>query len=206
MSGYIPYQVTLTDSQKQHLSQALKTKLPVTLRLSFSQLQNGGFRQLQNECDTLGLTRTQIKKIEKHKSEKKGIEITLSQKQVSKQGGFIGSFLLNAAKAILPSVGISALEGLTSGLVNKFISGNKCRDNDYNEFAKQLLPHLVKSFSEDQKNAVKEGGFIVPLVATLASALLPTIVNLVRGKGYQVRPPTGRGYQVRPPKNYLTTP
>ena len=205
MSIYIPYQVTLTDSQKEHLSQALKTKLPVTLRLSYSQLENGTFSQLLNERDTLGLTRTQIKKIEKHRTERKGVEITLSQKQVSKQGGFIGSFLLNAAKAILPTVGISALEGLTNSLVNKVISGKGCGANDYNEFAIKLLPHFLKSISEDQKKAVKEGGFILPLIATLASTLLPTVVNMVKGKGYQVRPPTGRGYQVRPPKNYLTT-
>lgn len=152
------------------------------------------------------MTRTQIKKIEKHKAEKKGIEITLSQKQVSKQGGFIGSLLWNAAKAVLPSVGISVLEDLTSRLVNKMTSGKGCGDNDYNEFAKQLLPHLLKSFPEDQKTAIKEGGFMIPLLATLASVLLPPLINLVRGKGYQVRPLTGKGYQVRPPKNYLITP
>jgi hypothetical protein len=205
MSNYIPYHVTLTESQKQHLSQAFKTKLPVTLRLSFLQLQNGSLSKLQNESESLGLTRTQLNKLEKHKTEKKGIEITLSRKQVSKQGGYIGSLLLDAAKDILPSVGISALEGLISGLVNKIISGKGCGDNDYNEFAKQLLPHLLKSFSGNQRKAIKEGGFILPLLATLATTLLPTIVNLFKGKGYQVRPRAGEGYQVRPPKNYLTT-
>jgi hypothetical protein len=194
MSGYIPYQVSLTDSQKENLSQAFKTKAPVKLRLSFFQLHNGD--------DTVGLTKTQIKRIEKHKADKKGIEITLSPRQVSKQGGFLGSLLLNVAKTILPRVGISALEGLTSGLVNKIISGNGC---DYNEFAIKLLPHLLKDFPGDQRKAIKEGGFIVPLLATLASTLVPTLVNLLSGKGYQVRPPTGTGYQVRPPKNYLTT-
>ena len=57
-----------------------------------------------------------------------------------KQGGFLGSLLLNAAKQIIPTLGISAVEGLTSGLVNKIISGSGC---DYNEFIVQVLPHLL---------------------------------------------------------------
>jgi hypothetical protein len=194
MSEYIPYKVNLRDSQKQNLARAVKTKGPIKLRIYFSQLQDG--------TDTLGLTKTQIEKIEKRKAEKKGVDITLSTSQVAKQGGFLGSFLLNAAKAIIPRVGISALEGLTSGLVNKIISGNGC---DYNEFAVRVLPHLLTNFSNEQRKDIKERGFIVPLLATLASTLLPPLVNLMMGKGYQVRPPAGRGYQVRPPKNYLTT-
>ncbi len=118
MPQYIPYQITLTESQKHNLSEAFKTKTPITLRLSFLQLQDGS--------DTIGLTRTQIKQIEKHKVDKKGIIIILSPSQVSKQGGFLGSLLLNIAKAVLPRVGISALEGLTSGVVNKIMSGKGC--------------------------------------------------------------------------------
>ena len=155
------------------------------------------------ELDTLGLTMTQIQKIEKRKAKAKGVDITLSASQIAKQGGFLGSLLLNVAKTVLPRVGISAMEGLTSGLVNNLISGNGC---DYNEFAAQMLPHLLKKFPNEQRKDIVEGGFVLPLIATLASTLLPTLVDLIRGKGYQVRPPAGAGYQVRPPKNYLITP
>jgi hypothetical protein len=205
MSLYIPYKVNLRDSQKQDLAKAVKTKAAIKLRLYFSQLQNG--------TDTLGLTKTQIEKIEKRREEKRGADITLSASQIAKQGGFLGTLLFNAAKTILPTVGISALEGLTSGLVNKIISGKGC---DYNEFALQVLPHLLKNFSNEDRKAIKEGGFVFPLIATLAATLLPTLISQISGKGYQVRPPAGRGYQVRPPagrgyqvrppKNYLITP
>jgi hypothetical protein len=195
MSEYIPYKVNLRDSQKQNLARAVKTKGPIKLRMYFWQLLDG--------TDTLGLTKTQIQKIEKCKTLKKGIDIILSPSQIAKQGGFLGNLLFNIAKTVLPTVGISALEGLTSGLVNKAISGKGC---DYNEFAVQVLPHLLKKFPNEQRKAIKEGGFVVPLIATLASALLPTLIDLIRGKGYQVRPPAGTGYQVRPPKNYLITP
>ena len=191
---YLPYKVNLRDSQKQLLARAIKTKEKIKLRLYFSQLHNGN--------DTLGLTKTQIDKIEKHKAEQKGVDVTLSACQVAKQGGFLGTLLLNTAKSIVPNLGISALEGLVSGLAHKIVSGNGC---NYNEFATQLLPHLLKDFPHQQQKIIKEGGFVVPLLATLVSTLAPMLANLFAGKGYQVRPSEGYGYQVRPSKNYSIT-
>lgn len=80
----------------------------------------------------------------------------------------------------------------------------------------KVLPHLLKNFLNEEREAIKEGGFVFPLIASIAASLLPTLVSQITGKGYQVRPhagrgyqvrlPAGRGYQVRPPKNYLITP
>lgn len=199
--AYSTYKLSLTDKQKQLLSSAFQSKTAVTLRLKYEQLQGGS--------DTLGLTQTQINRIEKHKAQKKGVQISLSPSQLSKQGGFLGPLLMNAAKAILPRLGISALEGATSALVNKAISGSGC---DYNSFAKKAAPHFLNNLSPEQQQRaekeLKQGGFILPLLAAAVSSLLPTVIKAVTGNGYQVRPPIahGTGYQVRPaPKNLLTT-
>jgi len=197
---YSPHKLNLTDKQKQLLSSAIQSKTSVTLRLRYEQLQGG--------ADTLGLTQTQINRIEKHKAEKKGVQISLFPCQLTKQGGFLGPLLLNVAKAVLSKLGISALEGATSALVNKAISGTGC---DCNAYAKKAVPHFLKNLTPEQRqraeNELKQGGFILPLLATAISSLLPTMISAITGKGYQVRPPVARGagYQVRPPKNYFPT-
>lgn len=197
--AYIPYKLNLKVKQKQQLSTAYKAKSAVTLRLAYEQLQSGD--------DTLGLTQTQINRLEKRKVEKKGIQLTLSPTQLAKQGGFLGPLLLNVAKTVLPKIGISALEGATSALIQKAVTGSGCNCQVY---AKKAAPHLIKKLPlEQQKRALaelKEGGFILPLITAAASSLIPTVIDLIRGKGYQVKPPRGSGYQVRPPpKNVLTT-
>lgn len=202
--GYIPYKVTLSDRQKDMLAAAIQAKAAVTLRLSYDQLLDGP--------DALGLTQTQINRIEKRKAAGQGVQLTLSSTQIARQGGFIGPLLTSVAKAVLPQVGIAALQSAASALVNKAITGSGCR---YDIYAKKAAPHLLNELSpEQQKRAMvemKQGGFLLPLIAAAASSIIPTVVDLIRGKGYQVKPPPavgGRGYQVKPPpapKNYSTT-
>lgn len=204
---YIPYKIGLTDRQKDLLSAAIQARAAVTLRLSYGQLLTDG-------PETLGLTQTQINRIKKRMEAKKGVQLTLSPTQIAKQGGFLGPILSSVAKAVLPQVGIAALQSAASALVNKAItgSGSDCRCD---VFAKKAGPHLLKGLSPDQQRRatleMKEGGFLLPLIAAAASSIIPTVVDLIRGKGYQVKPPPppprGSGYQVKPPppKNYLAT-
>ena len=191
---YLPYQVSLTGRQKELLAAAIQARAAVTLRLTHEQLENGS--------DILGLTQMQINRIEKRKAARKGVQITLSSTQIAKQGGFIGPLLASIAKTVLPQVGIAALQSAASTLVNKAISGSGCNCGVY---AKKAAPHLLKELSlEQQKRAMaemKEGGFLLPLIAAAASSIIPSVVDLIRGKGYQVKPPpNGSGYQVKPPK------
>lgn len=201
---YIPYKVSLTNNQKDLLSAAIRARAAAALRLTYEQLLNG--------TDTLGLTHTQIKRIDKAKAAKKGVQLTLSSTQITKQGGFIGPLLSTVAKAVLPQVGIAALQSAASALVNKAITGTGCR---YDIYAKKAAPHLLNELSPDQQKRafaeIKEGGFLLPLIAAAASSIIPTIVDLIRGKGspngsgYQVKPSKGSGYQVKPPKNSFRT-
>ena len=62
MVNYVKHGVTLSVSQKEKLSKALVNKPPVTVRLSLSDLSGS---------DELYLTKTQIGKIQKAKSEKR---------------------------------------------------------------------------------------------------------------------------------------
>jgi hypothetical protein len=121
--------------------------------------------------------------------------------------------LLPAAKAVLPHVGIAALQSAASALVNKAITGSGVCN--YDVYAKKAAPHILNMLSLEQQKHAKQGGFLLPLIAAAASSIIPTVVDLIRGKGYQVKPPQqqqvqpqgqiGRGYQVKPlSKNYST--
>lgn len=199
--SYHPYKLSLTNKQKEQLAAAVQLGAATSLRLTYGQLANGS--------DTLGLTQRQIERIEKRKAARKGVQLTLSPTQISKQGGFIGPLLASVAKAVLPQVGISALQSAASALVNKAISGSGC---NYGAYAKKVAPHLLDDLTPQQHSRalaeMKQGGFLLPLIAATASSLIPTMVDLIRGKGYQVKPPNGSGYQVKPPsppKNYFPT-
>ena len=58
MTNYQSYSVSLSDAQKIALAKAIKTKQPITIRLSNSQLTGN---------DQMMLTKTQIKKIQNFK-------------------------------------------------------------------------------------------------------------------------------------------
>lgn len=88
--NYRAHGLMLTDGQKKKLSNA---KGSITLRLTKHQL--GG-------DDKLMLTSTQIKKIVKAGRRGVGMNLTLSQTQLQKQGGLIGAL---AAGLLAPALG-----------------------------------------------------------------------------------------------------
>ena len=81
MVNVVKHGVVLSDSQKEKLSKALVNRSPVTVHLSLSDL---------TASDELFLTKTQIGKIQKAKSAKKGVDLKISKTQIShvvKKGG-----------------------------------------------------------------------------------------------------------------------
>jgi len=100
--AYEPYGLTLSGSQKQSIGEAIQNETGVTIRLSLEQLAGD---------DALALTKTQIRKIQKHRNLGNGADIKLSNTQIramKKMGGFLPLIPLILA-------GLSAVGGLAGG-------------------------------------------------------------------------------------------
>ncbi len=87
--SYIQFNVTVSDSQKDKLQNAIKSKKAVSLRLSKNDLTGS---------DLLLLTQSQINNIQKARSQNKGVTLKLSGKQIQANllvgGGFLGTRFL----------------------------------------------------------------------------------------------------------------
>ena len=87
--------LTLSQNQKEKMKQAFQNKTGLTLTFNNHQLQGSDF---------LGLTKTQVNKINDAKAKGSGVTLKLSKLQISKQGGFIGTLLAGLAGSLLPSL------------------------------------------------------------------------------------------------------
>ena len=87
--------LTLSQFQKEKIKQAFQNKTGLTLTFNNHQLQGSDF---------LGLTKTQVNKINDAKAKGSGVTLKLSKLQISKQGGFIGTLLAGLAGSLLPSL------------------------------------------------------------------------------------------------------
>ena len=99
---FVKIGLNLSQFQKEKIKQAFQNKTGLTLTFNNHQLQGSDF---------LGLTKTQVNKINDAKAKGSGVTLKLSKLQISKQGGFIGTLLAGLAGSLLPSL----LEG--KGLV-----------------------------------------------------------------------------------------
>ena len=84
MTTYHPHKLSLSEGQKKSLSDAFSGKTAVTLRLKHSDLSGG---------DTLHLTESQIKKMKRAASAKKGVDLTLTKTQIQRTARFAGKGL-----------------------------------------------------------------------------------------------------------------
>ena len=89
---YIKIGLNLSQFQKEKIKQAFQNKTGLTLTFNNHQLQGSDF---------LGLTKTQVNKINDAKAKGSGVTLKLSKLQISKQGGFMGTLL---AGSLLPSL------------------------------------------------------------------------------------------------------
>ena len=92
---YVKIGLNLSQFQKEKIKQAFQNKTGLTLTFNNHQLQGSDF---------LGLTKTQVNKINDAKAKDSGVTLKLSKLQISKQGGFIGTLLAGLAGSLLPSL------------------------------------------------------------------------------------------------------
>ena len=92
---YVKIGLNLSQFQKEKIKQAFQNKTGLTLTFNNHQLQGPDF---------LGLTKTQVNKINDAKAKGSGVTLKLSKLQISKQGGFIGTLLAGLAGSLLPSL------------------------------------------------------------------------------------------------------
>ena len=92
---YFKIGLNLSQFQKEKIKQAFQNKTGLTLTFNNHQLQGSDF---------LGLTKTQVNKINDAKAKGSGVTLKLSKLQISKQGGFIGTLLAGLAGSLLPSL------------------------------------------------------------------------------------------------------
>jgi len=190
MSKYFEYQIPLSDNQLQKLQTAINNKKNVTLQLSKKDINSN-----VNAKKVL-LTRTQINKIEKHRSTNKGVEITFSQAQLKKNqtGGMIPLLpILAKLGSIAAPLAISAVSGLVNSAANALgnkLVGNGVKENMNLDIPKNDLVQIIRlidvlenknilpggSKSATEKNIEQNGGaFVLPLIASLLGTFLPTL-------------------------------
>ena len=92
---YVKIGLNLSQFQKEKIKQAFQNKIGLTLTFNNDQLQGSDF---------LGLTKTQVNKINDAKAKGSVVTLKLSKLQISKQGGFIGTLLAGLAGSLLPSL------------------------------------------------------------------------------------------------------
>ena len=92
---YVKIGLNLSQFQKEKIKQAFQNKTGLTLTFNNHQLQGSDF---------LGLTKTQVNKVNDAKAKGSGVTLKLSKLQISKQGGFIGTLLAGLAGSLLPSL------------------------------------------------------------------------------------------------------
>ena len=117
-TNYIEQGLQISDNQKEKIKLAMKNNEAVTIRVEIT------------GNDLIALTETQINKINSAFQSGKSVNIKLSKQQLKYNkdhvtGGFIGALLAGLARTVLPTVakslGIGALSGVASNLVNKVL-------------------------------------------------------------------------------------
>ena len=101
--------LSLTPNQKKNLAKAFHKRETIILRLSNNNL---------NGLDTLHVPANVVKKLEKSKRMKKGMDIKLSKTNIRKQvGGSLLSTVMSLGMRALPSIAKTiGLAGLSAGV------------------------------------------------------------------------------------------
>ena len=127
MSNYERVEVNITENQQEKIKEAVKAKCAITsIKLRKNDLEGD---------HVLFLTNAQYKKFLKAKNNNRGITIKMGLKQLRynmKEGGFLGALAKTIGRVALPVVkkalpaigkalGIGALSGAASNVVNKIL-------------------------------------------------------------------------------------
>ena len=206
VTTYHPFKIALTNGQKQNLQKAFAEKSAVILRVKPEQT---------GREDELLLTSTQINRMKKAESEKKGADLKMNKTQIEKtaqRGGSLFSSLIKLARPLAkPVVKALASAGLSFGAEQalKKIFGSGYGANEIK------LYKLVQAMSPDQKKPVEKfrvgqgvvhggrtkqyGGFL-GMLASIGVPLAIDLIGKMFGQGLQVGPPPRQRRSLPPPK------
>ena len=207
--------VRLSPNQKKNLSKAYHKKETIVLRLTRDSLSGN---------DTLYVPLNIVKRLEKNRRLKRGMDIKLSKTNIRKQvGGSLLSTVLTLGRSFGPTIaktlGLSALGGLASegaSQIVKKISGKGVQTGGFiipQDKINQLITYrhlLTTKQKKDILNAlqtgsgvhirptkVQTGGFLGTLLASIGVPLAIEAIRKMTGEG---APQMGQPKQ-RPPRS-----
>ena len=197
MTQLFEINVKLSDNQKKNLSTAYHKRETVVLRLSKDSLHWN---------DTLYIPATVVKRLEKNRKLRKGMNIKLAKTNIRKKvGGSLLSTVLTLGRTFAPTIaktlGLSALAGLASEVASqvvKSISGKGVQLGGFlvpqdkidklieykhllSTKQKQNILNALQSGSGVHVNPTKtqSGGFLGTLLASIG---VPLLLNALTGK------------------------
>ena len=216
MTQLYEIKVSLSPNQKKNLSNAYHKRETIVLRLTRDSLSGN---------DTLYVPLNIVKRLEKNKKLRKGMDIKLSKTNIRKQvGGSLLSTVLTLGRTFAPTlaktIGLSALAGAASegaSQIVKKISGKGVQTGGFlipQNKIDQLITYkhlLTTKQKKDILNAlqtgsgvhikptkVQTGGFLGTLLASIGVPLAIEAIKKMTGKG---APQMGQPKQ-RPPPFY----
>ena len=162
MTQLFEINVKLSENQKRNLSNAYHKRETIVLRLTKDSLSGS---------DTLYVPHNIVKRLEKNRKLKKGMDIKLAKTNIRKHvGGSLLSTVLNLGRTFGPTIaktlGLSALAGAASegaSQIMKKISGKGVQTGGFllpYENIEQILPYssmLTKKQAKDVYNALQTG-------------------------------------------------
>ena len=215
MTQLYEIKVSLSPNQKKNLSNAYHKRETIVLRLTKDSLSGN---------DTLYVPQNIVKRLEKNRKLKKGMDIKLSKTNIRKQvGGSLLSTVLTLGRTFGPTIaktiGLSALAGAASegaSQIVKKISGKGVQTGGFlvpQNKIDQLITYkhlLTTKQKKDILNAlqtgsgvhikptkVQTGGFLGTLLASIGVPLAIEAIKKMTGKG---APQMGQPKQ-RPPRS-----
>ena len=219
MTQLYEIKVSLSPNQKKNLSNAYHKRETIVLRLTKDSLSGN---------DTLYVPQNIVKRLDKNRKLKKGMDIKLAKTNIRKQlGGSLLSTVLSLGRTFAPTIaktiGLSALAGLASegaSQIVKKISGKGLQTGGFlipQNKINQLIAYkhlLTTKQKQDILNAlqtgsgvhikptkVQTGGFLGTLLAGIAAPLAIEAIKSLTGKG---APQMGQPKQ-RPPRSIPST-
>ena len=220
MTQLYEIKVKLSPGQKKSITDAYKKKETVVLRLANDSLSGS---------DILYVPQNIVKRLDKKRKLKQGMDIKLSKSNIRKQvGGSLLSSILTMGRTFAPTVaktlGLSALSGLASEgasqLMKKMTGGFIITQNKID----QLIAHknlLTMKQKKDILNAIQTGsgvhikptkkqqtgGFLSTLLASIGIPLAINAIKKLTGNGApQMGQPRPRPRRSQPTKGGLVMP
>ena len=219
MTQLYEIKVSLSPNRKKNLSNAYHKRETIVLRLTKDSLSGN---------DTLYVPQNIVKRLDKNRKLKKGMDIKLAKTNIRKQvGGSLLSTVLSLGRTFAPTIaktiGLSALAGLASegaSQIVKKISGKGLQTGGFlipQNKINQLIAYkhlLTTQQKKDILNAlqtgsgvhikptkVQTGGFLGTLLASIGVPLAIEAIKKITGKG---APQMGQPKQ-RPPRSIPST-